>query len=85
MKEKETKVIENELDYIYVAYINVDISKIKLQKDEVENIELISLSKFKNMIKEGKVIKRKEVWEKLFELTENDWVLHLYFITFLFI
>ncbi len=72
MKEKETKVIENELDYIYVAYINVDISKIKLQKDEVENIELISLSKFKNMIKEGKVIKRKEVWEKLFELTEND-------------
>ena len=63
--------IENELDYIYIAYLDVDVSKISLQKEEVESIAWIPLDKFKEMIKSGKVVRREEVWKELFNTLER--------------
>lgn len=60
--------IENELDYIYFTYMDVDVTKINLQRDEVENIALIPLDEFKDMIKNGEVVKRNEVWLELFKV-----------------
>lgn len=64
--------IENELDYIYVANLNVDISSIVLQKEEVENISWIDLETFKTMISRGEVVKRKEVWNSLFNYIQKN-------------
>ncbi len=59
--------IENELDYIYIVMKYLDISTIKVQKEEVENVAWIKLEEFKTMIADGRVVKRKAVWNKLFE------------------
>ena len=59
--------IENELDYIYIVENYIDISQIKIQEDEVETVAWINVKKFKTMMKEGKVVKRDKVWQRLFE------------------
>lgn len=59
------------MDYIYIAYLDVDVSKISLQKEEVESIAWIPLDKFKEMIKSGKVVRREEVWKELFNTLER--------------
>ncbi len=64
--------IENELDYIYIACLDIDLTKIKIQEEEVENISLISINKFKNMIDSGEVVKREEVWKSLFNYIQNN-------------
>ncbi len=62
--------IENELDYIYIVRKYVDLSDIKIQKEEVEDIAWIEIKDFKDMILNGKVVKRKQVWDKLFKYLE---------------
>lgn len=64
--------IENELDYIYIAYRDVDISKIKIQKEEVEAVAWLKVDQFKQMMTESKVVRRKEVWGKLFEYLQKE-------------
>lgn len=63
--------IENELDYIYIINKDVDVSKVQIQKEEVENIAWIEMEAFKKMIDDGRVVKRKEVWKKFFEYLED--------------
>ena len=59
--------IENELDYIYILEKDINIDKIKIQKEEVEQVKYISLETFKNMIQTKKAVARKNVWDYLFK------------------
>ena len=64
--------IENELDYIYILEKDVDINKIKVQKEEVEQVAWISFSKFKEMLENGEAVSRVGVWDALFEYMEKE-------------
>lgn len=59
--------IENELDYIYIVNKFIEISQIKVQEEEVEDVAWLSVDKFKDMLNVGKAVKRNGVWETLFE------------------
>lgn len=63
--------VENELDYIFVVNKFIPINKIVIQKDEVENVSWIEIDKFKNLLKEGKAVKRECVWDELFTYIEE--------------
>ena len=64
--------IENELDYIYVTELNVDINNISIQKEEVERVAWINTDEFKNMLRERRAVNRKGVWDELFKYLENS-------------
>lgn len=63
--------VENELDYIYILEKNIDINKVKIQKEEVEQVKYIDVETFKNMLKQKKAVTRKGVWLALFKFIQN--------------
>lgn len=64
--------IENELDYIYVVIKDIQLEQITIQKEEVEAVAWFDVVSFKNMLKEGKVVNRKYVWDALFTYTDSE-------------
>ena len=63
--------IENELDYIYVTFKNVDLKKIKVQQEEVEKVNWISVQDFKKKLADKTAVQRNGVWDALFEYIER--------------
>ncbi|HBC96404.1 MAG TPA: NUDIX hydrolase [Clostridium sp.] len=50
---------------IYFVYMNIDLSKVVLQKEEVSEVRFVSIEKFKNMILQGKIFKYDEIYDVL--------------------
>lgn len=65
-------VISNEYVTIYVAYGDVDISKIKLQKEEVSEIKWCSKKELNELIKEERIIPHIREYEILNNLLCDD-------------
>lgn len=63
--------IENELDFIYILIKDIDISTLKIQEEEVENIKYIPISEFKNKLHSHEAVQRKYVWDALFNYIED--------------
>ncbi len=64
--------IENELDYIYISQLNLDISKIKFQKEEIEQIVWLTVDEIKLKIEDNKMVKRPFWTDVLSILTKNS-------------
>ncbi len=58
-------LIENEFDYIYILESDVDVSKLKLQVEEVDDVKFVSVKDFLNLLKNGEVVKRVRVWDDM--------------------
>ena len=43
-------IIDNEFHHTFIAQLNVDLSKLTPQKEEVEALKLVSISKFKDLL-----------------------------------
>lgn len=63
--------IENELDYIYILIKDVDIEDIKVQEEEVEEVDWLSIEDFKKKLITHEAVQRKYVWDALFEYIEK--------------
>ena len=59
--------IENEFDYIYILKENIDLSMIKLQKEEVQDIKYFSINELKSLLSKELAVKRVGVWDDLFK------------------
>ena len=43
-------MIDNEFHHTFIAQLHVDLSKLTLQKEEVERVKLVSISQFKDLL-----------------------------------
>ena len=59
------KFIENEYDYIYILEKDINISKIKFQKEEVEQIKFVTIESLTKLLDNDEVVKRVGVWHDL--------------------
>ncbi|WP_446896998.1 NUDIX hydrolase [Clostridium sp. LBM24168] len=50
---------------IYFVYMNIDLSKIVFQREEVSNVKLVSVEEFKNMLSLGEIFKYNEIYDIL--------------------
>lgn len=63
------RVNKKHLEDIYIAKIdNIDISKLKIQKEEVNQIKLFSINEIKDLVYNNKVKTRDEMYKKLFDI-----------------
>lgn len=46
----------NDFVEIFVANINIDINNVKIAKDEVQNVEWVTIDKYTKMIKDGRAV-----------------------------
>ncbi len=65
-------VISNEYVTIYVAYGDIDISKIKLQKEEVSEIKWCSKKELNELIKQEEILPHIREYEILNKLLRDD-------------
>lgn len=65
-------VISNEYVTIYVAYGDIDISKIKLQKEEVSEIKWCSKKELNELIKQEEILPHIREYEILNKLWRDD-------------
>lgn len=68
--KNERKIKEGYMDrQIYDCYIvnrdEVDVSKIKVQESEVEQVKLCQLNEFKELVADKKVVNREELYEEI--------------------
>lgn len=65
--------INREFNPVYVVRTDIDVSQIKIQKEEVEAVKLLSLEEFKNWVKgKGeKMVPHEEEYAKLIEYLEK--------------
>ena len=47
-------VIDNEFHHTFITELKIDISELKLQKNEVEAVKLVSIDQFKELLKNSK-------------------------------
>ena len=47
-------IIDNEFHHTFITELKVDISELKLQKNEVEAVKLVSINQFKELLKNSK-------------------------------
>ncbi len=68
----EEKVDEDYIDnQIYDCYIvkreQIDLKNIKMQKSEVEQVKLCNLKEFNEIIENGNIMERDELYKKIIE------------------
>ncbi len=68
--ENEGKFLDNQFYDVYLIEMDLDISKLNLQKDEVSEVKNIYYKKFEKMIenKNKDIVNHPEEWKKLFEI-----------------
>lgn len=54
-------------DFFVLRLPEIDVSKIKLQESEVQQVKLVSIQTLKQMISSGQVVERNETYSALFE------------------
>lgn len=54
-------------DFFVLRVPEIDVSKIKMQKSEVQQVKLVSISELESLIGEHKVVERNETYAALFE------------------
>ena len=70
---KNDKVNKKHLEYIYIAKIeNIVEQNLKIQKEEVEQVKLLTIDEVEKLVNEGKVKTRDNMYEKLFELLNRN-------------
>lgn len=74
IKEQLTNngIISNEYVTIYLAYGDINISEIKLQKEEVSEVKWCSKSELNELIKQEKILPHIREYEILNELLNNE-------------
>lgn len=65
------KFIENEYDYVYVLEKDIDVSTIKLQEEEVEDVKFVPVEELARLLENGKVVKRLGVWDDVINYVRN--------------
>lgn len=65
------RFIENELDYIYITQAHIDLSKITIQEEEVEQVILLSAEQLKEKMANNEMVRR-PFWNKLIELLNQN-------------
>lgn len=65
------KFIENEYDYVYVLEKDIDVSTIKLQEEEVEDVKFVPVEELAMLLENGKVVKRLGVWDDVINHVRN--------------
>lgn len=68
--ENEGKFLDNQFYAVYLIEMDLDISKLKLQEDEVSEVKNIYYKEFEKMInnKNKYIVNHPEEWKKLFEI-----------------
>lgn len=68
--ENEGKFLDNQLYDVYLIEMDLDISKLKLQEDEVSEVKNIYYKDFEQMInnKDTDIVNHPEEWKRLFEI-----------------
>ena len=64
-KVKENFYANHIFDFYMVKTDVIDVSKIKLQESEVEQVKLCNLEEVQNMLSKNMVVERKPVYEVL--------------------
>ena len=65
--------INNEFNDVYLLRLNLDLSKLHLQEEEVSAVKYVPLNEFKNMIKnkDKTLLMHEDEFEMLFKALEN--------------
>lgn len=73
--ENEGKFLDNQFYDVYLIEMDLDISKLKLQEDEVSEVKNIYYKEFEQMIKnkDEDIVNHPEEWEKLFEILHRKY------------
>lgn len=68
--ENEGKFLDNQFYDVYLIEMDLDISKLKLQEDEVSEVKNIYYKDFEQMInnKDTDIVNYPEEWKRLFEI-----------------
>ena len=68
--ENKGKFLDNQFYDVYYIQMDLDISKLKLQEDEVSEVKNIYYKDFEKMIKEKNkdIVNHIEEWERLFKI-----------------
>ena len=68
--ENNGKFLDNQFYDVYLIEMDLDISKLKLQTDEVKEVKNIFYKDFEQMIinKDSDIVNHPEEWEKLFKI-----------------
>ncbi len=68
--ENDGKFLDNQFYDVYLIELDLDISKLQLQKEEVSEIKNINYKKFEEMIKSNNrdIVNHPKEWKQLFEI-----------------
>lgn len=68
--ENEGKFLDNQFYDVYLIEMDLDISKLKLQEDEVSEVKNIYYKKFEEMINDNNkdIVNHPEEWKQLFKI-----------------
>ncbi|MCI1944000.1 NUDIX hydrolase [Clostridium luticellarii] len=60
------RIFQNNIIWdIYFVYMNIELSKIVLQREEVSDVKFVSVEEFKNMLLAGEIFKYDEIYDIL--------------------